>query len=130
VTEAQLRAGFADLHSNDKIIAGGKYKIDVLPELPWHGYEKRHYRDRILADGAVVELAIDFLPTSWVFRKGHRIRVSVACSDYPTYRLHPKLSPANVPYDPDNIVPTITVYRDAAHPSHIELPVIPAGGDV
>jgi len=130
VTEAQLRAGFADLHSNDKIIAGGKYKIDVLPELPWHGYEKRHYRDRILADGAVVELAIDFLPTSWVFRKGHRIRVSVACADYPTYRLHPKLSPANVPYDPDNIVPTITVYRDASHPSHIELPVIAAGGDV
>ena len=125
VTEAQLRAGFADLHDNDKIIASGKYGIEVLPELPWHGYEKGHYRDRIFADGAIVKLVIDFHPTSWVFRKGHSVRVSVACSDYPTYRLHPKLCPANDPADPDKIVPTITVRRDPAHPSHVELPVIP-----
>ena len=125
VTEAQLRAGFADLHDNDKIISGGKYGIEVLPELPWHGYEKGHYRDRILADGAIVRLVIDFHPTSWVFRKGHRVRVSIACSDYPTYRLHPKLCPTNDPADPDNVVPTITVHRDPAHPSRIELPVIP-----
>ena len=125
VTEAQLRAGFADLHDNDKIIASGKYGIEVLPELPWHGYEKGHYRDRIFADDAIVKLVIDFHPTSWVFRKGHSVRVSIACSDYPTYRLHPKLCPANDPADPDKIVPTITVRRDPAHPSHVELPVIP-----
>lgn len=129
VTETQLRAGFADLYDNDKSIAGGEYSIDVLPDLPWHGYEKSQYRDRILADNAVVELVIDFLPTSWVFRKGHSIRVSIACADYPTFQLHPKLSPANDPEYPDNIVPTITVYRDAAHPSHVELPVIPNIGD-
>jgi len=129
VTETQLRAGFADLYDNDKIIAGGKYKINVLPELPWHGYERSHYRDRVLADTAIVELVIDFLPTSWVFRKGHRIRVSMACADHPTFPLHPRLSPANDPGHPDNVVPTITVYRDAAHPSRLELPVIPAGSD-
>jgi len=125
VTETQLRAGFADLHDNDNIIASGMYQIEVLPELPWHGYEQAQYRDRIFANGAVVELVIDFLPTSWVFRKGHCVRVSIACSDYPTFRLHPKLCPKNDPADPDNIVPTITVYRDAAHPSYAELPVIP-----
>jgi len=129
VTETQLRAGFADLYDNDKSIAGGKYNIDVLPDLPWHGYERSEYRDRILADSAVVELVIDFLPTSWVFRKGHGIRVSIACADYPTFQLHSKLSPANDPKHPDNIVPTITVYRDTAHPSHVELPVIPGRGD-
>jgi predicted acyl esterase len=129
VTETQLRAGFADLYDNDRSIAGGKYKIDVLPDLPWHGYEKSQYRDGILADNAVVELVIDFLPTSWVFRKGHRIRVSIACADYPTFQLHPELSPANDPEHPDNIVPTITVYRDATHPSHVDLPVIPTVGD-
>jgi predicted acyl esterase len=129
VTETQLRAGFADLYDNDKVIAGGAHKIDVVPELPWHGFEKAHYRDRMLADDAIVELVIDFLPTSWVFRQGHRIRVSIACADYPTFRLHPRLSPANDPQHPDTIVPTVTVYRDSARPSHLELPVIPAGAE-
>jgi hypothetical protein len=36
-----------------------------------------------------------------------------------------KLSPTNNPNDPNNIVPMITVYHDAKHPSRIEQPVIP-----
>jgi len=60
-----------------------------------------------------------------VFRKGHRIRVAVACADTPTFRLHPKLSPKNTPDAPDNRVPTITVHRGGSRPSRIELPVIP-----
>lgn len=125
VTEGQLRAGFAALRNNDKMIAGGKFHIDVKPELPWHGFERADYNDRIFADGNVVELVIDYIPTSWVFRKGHRVRVSIACADYPTFPLHPKLSPKNDPKDPGNVVPTITVYRDATHASYLELPVIP-----
>ncbi|GAB4343139.1 MAG: CocE/NonD family hydrolase [Candidatus Abyssubacteria bacterium] len=125
VTEGCLRAGFADLHDNDKIIQGGALGIEVLPELPWHGYERAHYKDGILADGKVIKLLFDLQPTSWVFRKGHRIRVSIACADWPTFRLHPKLSPPNDPEDPATIVPTITVYRDREHPSRIDLPVIP-----
>jgi uncharacterized protein len=72
-----------------------------------------------------LKLLIRFHPTSWVFKEGHRIRVSIACADYPTYRLHPKLSPKNAPDDLANIVPTITVHRSQSHPSYIELPVIP-----
>jgi len=125
VTEGQLRAGFAGLVDNDLEIASGKHNIDVLPELPWHGYETKHYTDKIFADGNVVKLTIDFHPTSWVFRKGHQIRLAIACADRPTFRLHPKLCPNNTPDDPDNIVPTITLHRDTAHPSHIKLPVIP-----
>lgn len=125
VTEGMLRAGFAPLYDNDEMILSGETGIDVLPDLPWHGYERDQYVDGILADGKVVELAFDLLPTSWVFREGHRIRLVVACADWPTFRLHPKLSPGNHPDGADNIVPTITVFRDAEHPSRIELPVIP-----
>jgi hypothetical protein len=81
--------------------------------------------DKPLAGGKVVELYFDLLPTSWVFRKGHRIRVSIACADWPTFQLNPNLAPNNKPDDPANIIPTVTIYRDAEHPSHIALPVIP-----
>ncbi len=126
VTEGQLRAGFAALVDNDEIIASGAHDIDVKPDLPWHGYEEHQYVDGVLAKGRIIELAIDYHPTAWVFRKGHRVRVSIACADYPTFRLHPRLCPNNEPDDPKNIVPTVTIHRGASHPSHIELPVIPA----
>ncbi len=127
VTEGQLRAEFAGLHDNNKIILRGARKIEVLPKLPWHGYEKADYADSVLAGGKTVELVFDLQPTAWVFRKGHRIRIAVACADYPTFELHPKLSPSNKPDAPDNVVPTITVHRAESHRSCIELPVIPRG---
>jgi putative CocE/NonD family hydrolase len=124
VTEGQLRAGFSTLYDNDIMIKTHP-GIDVRPDLPWHGYEKAHYHDKILANGSVVELLIDFQPTSWVFKKGHQIRLSITCADYPTYRLHPKLAPNNKSDDPENMVPEITVYCNAEYPSMLTLPVIP-----
>ena len=100
--------------------------IEVLPDLPWHGFLKADYVDGIFANGKKVELVIDLLPTSWVFKKGHKIRVSIAGADWPTFQLHPELSPTNNPTDQNNIAPTITVYRDAKHPSRIKLPIIPS----
>lgn len=125
VTEGTLRAEFAKLYDNNEMIYSGKYGIDVKPDLPWHGYEKDEYRDKPLANGAIIELVLDLRPTSWTFRKGHSIRVSIACADWPTFQLHPKLAPNNKPDDPANIVPTITVYRDAQHQSLVTLPIIP-----
>jgi len=81
--------------------------------------------DGIFSKDNIVKLVFDLFPTSWVFKKGHRIRVSIAAADWPTFDLHPKLSPKNNPSDQANTVPTITVYRDAKHPSSIELPIIP-----
>jgi putative CocE/NonD family hydrolase len=124
VTEGQLRAGFAALHDNDIMIKTHS-GIDVLPDLPWHGFEKKHYVDGILAEDKIIDLTIDLHPTSWVFKKGHKIRLSIACADHPTYRLHPKLSPDNDPENPENIVPEIMVHFGPKHSSYLELPVIP-----
>jgi putative CocE/NonD family hydrolase len=128
VTEYGHRAGFATLHDNDLMIPDNP-GIDVLPDLPWHGYRRADFTDRVFADGAVVEVVTDLYPTSWVFKKGHRIRLSIAASDWPTFRLHPELAPSNNPSAPDTIVPTITVHRGADRAAYIELPVIPRGGE-
>ena len=125
VTEGVLRAGFAGLVSNDEIVNSGNSRVDVKPELPWHGFEKDQYNDKPFAGGKIVELVIDLKPTSWVFREGHRVRVSIACADWPTFRLHPRLAQDNDPKNPANIIPIVTVLRDAEHPSRITLPVIP-----
>ncbi len=124
ITEGMLRSGFAKQKANEDILLSG-FGIDVLPNLPWHGFKKTDYVDGIFRNSKIIKLVFDLIPTSWVIKKGHCIRVSIACADWPIFRLHPKLSPNNNPSDQNNIVPTITVYRDAEHPSGIQLPVIP-----
>lgn len=115
VTEGLLRAGFAELQDNDTMINGGESNIEVLPELPWHGYEEEQYNAEIFADNAIVKLTFDLYPTSWTFKAGHSIRVSIACADSPTFETNKALD--------ENTV--VTIYRDAEHQSKITLPIIP-----
>jgi uncharacterized protein len=125
VTEMPQRAGFPYLRDINKMLLRGATGVDILPKLPWHGYEKADYVEGVFNGGKIVNLKFDLMPTSWVFKKGHAIRVSIAAADWPTFRLDTVLSPANKPGDPGNIIPKLTFYRDADHPSRITLPVIP-----
>jgi putative CocE/NonD family hydrolase len=81
--------------------------------IPYH----RCYEEdaKLLTPGKAVELTFDLYATSYVFRAGNRIRLTITGSNAPTY---------------DGLVespaPTVSVYRDRGHDSYIELPVIPA----
>ena len=81
------------------------------PDLPWH----RSYAEDAtpLTPGEVEEVVLDLLPTSNVFLKGHRLCVSIAGWDNVNF--------GGPQFDPP---PTISMYRDSAHASYIELPVI------
>lgn len=75
------------------------YDIDAQPLIP----------------GEPVELAFDFYPTSYIFRQGNCIRVTITCSLQSNY--------AGMIEDPP---PQISIYHDAAYSSYVELPVNPA----
>ena len=115
VTEGLLNAGFAANYDNDSMILGGGTGVDVLPDLPWHGFETAQYDADVFGGGAIVELRFELFPTSWTFREGHSLRVSIACADAPTFETNSAL-------DEDTVV---TVYRSEAYPSGIVLPIIP-----
>lgn len=68
-----------------------------------------------LRPGEVVEARFEFFPVSYVFRPGHRIRLGLTTSIGKDYQVPPLAGSA---------VPTITVLRDAAHPSRLELPLV------
>lgn len=63
-----------------------------------------------LVPGEPARLTFDLLPTSQVFKAGHRIRLVISFAEAAT----PKLDPA----------PRVTLYRDAAHASALTLPII------
>ncbi len=82
-------------------------------------------KEEMLKPGQPYEFTIEMYPTSLVFAKGHRIRLDISSSNFPRFDVNPNTGePMN-----DNRrwhVAENTLYMDAAHPSHIILPVIPA----
>ena len=76
--------------------------------------------------GEVYRYEIDLWATSNVFGIGHRIRLDVSSSEYPTYELNPNTG-QRITHDPTGeTVPAIQhVYHDRYHPSRLILPIIP-----
>jgi uncharacterized protein len=77
-------------------------------DLPWHPFRASDAAP--LVPGEPVQLRFDLLPISMVFEAGHKLRLILTFADAVTPRLEP--------------VPSVSVYRDAQHPSTITLPVI------
>ncbi len=104
ITEGVLRASHRALHEPPFAYMGlpfhRSFEADLAP-LP--------------AGETPVELIFDLQPTANVFEAGHRLRVTLTGADAGSFQT-PQLDPP----------PVISLYRDAAHPSHIVLPVIPA----
>ncbi len=123
VTEYQHRAGFRTLRNPDeKILANPGVRVE--PRLPWHGFRQADYDPQVFADRKAHEIVTALFPTAWRFKAGHSIRLSVSAADWPTFELHPALSPSNQPHAADNIVPTITLHFGGDHRSRIDLPVV------
>jgi putative CocE/NonD family hydrolase len=81
-----------------------------------------------LKTGEVVPITITLYPTAIVFKKGHRIRVDVSSSNYPRFDVNPNTGDPLGDYR--RMVPADnTVFHDAAHPSQVVLPVIPASAN-
>jgi putative CocE/NonD family hydrolase len=120
ITEGQLRAGF-HIMQDPKLQTQGLRP--VRPELPWHGFRAGDYDANAFADDHIVNLRFDLQPTSWVFTKGHRIRISIAGADAGNFELHPDLCATGVAEQCS--ATTLTLHRGIAYQSRIELPVIP-----
>jgi uncharacterized protein len=105
VTDARIKASL-------RKVSKPKYENYSLP------YHRSHREDaQPLKPGEPVQLVFAFLPDSYIFKAGHRIRISVAGSDY-RERDRTPVSPA----------PIMTVYNTPANPSYISLPVVSPKG--
>lgn len=90
-------------------------KVNKAPWGPsrqlWH---RGYARDlQPLVAGTPVALDFDFFPVSYVVRAGHRVRLAVTASIGEAYQAVEAGKPA-----------VVTLYRDKAHPSRVDLPVV------
>lgn len=90
-------------------------------ELPWPGSRRTWHRGfsediEPLVPGEPAKLTFDFFPTSYVVRRGHRLRLAISTSIGFDYQNPPLAMGAKA---------TLTVLRDRAHPSSLSIPVAP-----
>jgi len=114
--------------------------IDVYPPNPDYpdGYElnigdsiiRARYRNswetpELMEPGRPYEFTITLYPTSLVFQRGHQIRVHISSSNFPRFDVNPN---TGGPLGRELVTQTAvqTIFHDAARPSRVVLPIIPA----
>lgn len=87
-------------------------------------YRNDRTRGEPARPGEVYAITIVPYPTSNVFAAGHRIRLDISSSNFPRFDVNPN---TGEPLGKSRrfVVADNTVYHDAAHPSHVLLPIVP-----
>ncbi|MEX0977297.1 MAG: CocE/NonD family hydrolase [Pirellulales bacterium] len=122
--DTDFTAKLVDVYPPSKDFPGG-FDLNIGDGILRARFRDDLKREVLMQPGTIYPLAIKLYPTSNIFKRGHRIRVDVSSSNFPRFDVNPNTG------EPLNdhrrtIVATNTVYHDAAHPSHIVLPVVPA----
>jgi putative CocE/NonD family hydrolase len=87
-------------------------------------YRNSLYQPELLKPGEIVEFIIRLGPVSQLFRRGHRIRIDITSSNFPTYDRN--MNTGNpVGLDTEGIPALQTIYHHTGYTSFIDLPVIP-----
>ena len=93
------------------------------------GIIRARYRDS-MSEPSLVEpgraycYTIDLWATSNVFKAGHKIRLEVSSSNFP--RFDRNTNTGGVIAEDTELKPAVqTILHDAAHPSHVSLPIVP-----
>lgn len=80
----------------------------------------------LMTPGTVYNVTVSLGPTSYVFNPLHRIRVTVASSNFPRFSANPNNGKPLVGGG-DSVTAVQTVWHDVIHQSHLELPVVSLG---
>jgi uncharacterized protein len=103
--------------------------VDVYPNgsayLVSDGILRREYEQD--PAGRPVEIRIDLWPTSYVYKRGHRLRLEVGSSSYPRFDLNP--GSGSLSEKSPHIAIRQTIHHGRGRPSRLILPVIPRNQD-
>lgn len=87
-------------------------------------YRERPDRQVLMEEGEIYEVEVIPFPTANVFKKGHRIRVDIASSNFPRFDVNPNTGEA-LGLNRRKQVAENTIVHSADRPSHIVLPIVP-----
>lgn len=85
-------------------------------------YRNSPEKQELMRPGEVYKFVIEPFPTANVFKKGHRIRIDISSSNFPRFDVNPNTGEP-LGQNRRTLTADNSIYHDAAHPSHVVLPV-------
>ena len=79
--------------------------------------------EKLMEPGKIYPVQIELPPVSNLFKKGHRIRLDIASSNFPRFDVNPNTGEP-IGKQTRTEIANNTLYTDTEHPSHVVLPVI------
>ncbi len=117
--DTDFTAKLVDVHP------GGK-AINVAQGIIRARYRDSWEKPELMTPGEVYKFTIDLWSTSNCFLAGHRIGVEISSSNFPQFDRNPNTG-HEFGKDDETRIAAQTIYHDGERPSHVLLPVIPAG---
>ena len=91
-------------------------------------YRKGIFKEpELLTPGVVEQYHLELMPTSYLFKKGHRIRLYLSSSNFPLWDRNPNTG-GEIHLEKETRVAHQKIYHDSSRPSHLVLPIV-SGGD-
>ena len=100
------------------------FAMNVTDGIQRARYRKSFGTPEMLKPGEIAEVTVRAFPTSNLFKRGHRIRLDVSSSNFPHFDVNPNTG-APEGKGGSRVAAKNTLHLDAAHPSHVVLPIIP-----
>ncbi|MBN9345360.1 MAG: CocE/NonD family hydrolase [Devosia sp.] len=102
------------------------YHMNILDSILRARFRDGFDAERLMEPGTIYPITIVLPPTSNMFARGHRIRLDIASSNFPQFDVNPNTGEP-LGRHTHTVRARNTVHFDAAHASHVVLPVMPAG---
>lgn len=120
--DTDFTAKLIDVYPASKDWPGG-FDLNIADGIVRARFRESLQEEKLMTPGQVYPVTIKLYPTSNVFKKGHRIRVDLSSSNFPRFDVNPN---TGEPLNRHRRVQTAvnTIWHDAAHPSHILLPLM------
>jgi uncharacterized protein len=100
------------------------FAMNVTDGIQRARYRKSFEKPEMLKPGEIAEVTVSAFPTSNLFKRGHKIRLDISSSNFPHFDVNPNTG-APEGKGETQVIARNTIHIDAAHPSHVVLPIIP-----
>lgn len=122
--DTDVTAKLVDVHPPSQDHPDG-YAMNITDGILRCRYRDSAEQPRLLAPGEVVELRIEPMPTSNLFRAGHRIRLDISSSNFPRFDVNPNTGAPEGHAGPRRVACNC-LHLGPVHASHVVLPLVPA----
>ena len=123
--DTDFTAKLIDVHPSNPDYPEG-YSMNLTEGILRCRYRDSWERPLPMVPGEVYAITIELFPTANLFCRGHRLRLDIASSNLPHFDVNPNSGEPEGAMDHPRVARN-QVFLDANRPSHILLPIIPAG---